>query len=255
MCLAGNIPIWALGRHLETNRLFPIWNLEFFYSYTEEDVFSVIRSHTIDVTPHFYKIAALDCSHLNRLEAGYLGKTSCTSRQTMHDKTSGQLMLTNDRQFVFVDAKTRKPVPVPASIAKHYKSSGRQLYIDVQAAPADCFSVTRRAQYSDYDVRYHVSSFYFARWCLDAAAEAVHSRRLRHFPEDMAEYRLRRLELFHMSEVFVRETVSIKVWECSNSEDTLLFRVDKPAADGTVEDVAFCRMTFYPLSFGWDSKL
>ena len=207
MFSAGNVPIWALGKHLETNCLFPIWNMEYFYIYNQKDVFSVMRSHTIDVAPLFYKVAGLNCPHLNRMEAGYLGKTSCTSRQTMYDKTSGQLMLTNDRQFVFVDVKTRKPVPVPVSIAKHYKSSGRQLYIDVQAAPADCFSITRRAQYSDYDLRYHVSSFYFARWCLDAAAEAVHAKRLRHFAEDIAEYRLRRLELFHMSEVFVQEPV------------------------------------------------
>ena len=147
--------------------------MEYFYNYNQEmkDVFSVMRSHTIDVTPLFYKIAGLNCPHLSRIEAGYLGKTSCTSRQTMYDKTSGQLMLTNDRQFVFVDAKTRKPVPVPESIAKHYKLSGRQLYIDVQAAPADCFSVTRRAQYNDYDLRYHVSSFYFARWCSGRGGE------------------------------------------------------------------------------------
>ena len=107
----------------------------------------------------------------------------------------------------------------------------QQARIMLENAPETAITTERRVQFSNFDLNYHMKSSAYTSWCLDAAADAVSSKKLRNFTEDIAEYRLKKMELFIMSEVFVNDTIIIKVWECDKAENTLLFRMLKKVAD------------------------
>ena len=242
------MPIWSLGRHLDVDRSFHSWYPQYFYtqSLVDGDVFPVGRTKVIDVSQDFYIKCGLNFPMLNRIEPLAMGRTSVTTRHRVYDASSGAEVVSYKRQLVYVSRRTRQAVPVPDEVAKHFRavamtSSGRVVCEERPAATSSyVYDVT--AQHSDCDWSFHVNSFTYARWCVDAASTATATGKLSGVSGDISEYCVERLEMLHTGECFPGERLRVHVWEDATVKPlTLRFQIEKE----TGEKVLFCKMSFH----------
>ena len=119
-------------------------------------------------------------------------------------------------------------------------SSDRVVREERPATSRYVYDVT--AQHSDCDWSFHVNSFTYARWCVDAASTATATGKLSGVSGDISEYCVKRFEMLHTGECFPGERLRVHVWEDAAVEAmTLRFQIEKKNG----ENVLFCKMSFH----------
>ena len=257
----GHVQAWTAGKYFELLRIASAWEPNLYYSDYYEDISSsvVVHSQFYTISRDFYDEAKMQVPFKFQSEANYVGPKSFSNMIRLINTSNDKTLITNHRLFVMINDKTGKLVDqLPESYKTFYKNTTNPPpRISIVEPPTGCFRVERKVEFSDYDAYYHVNTNSYVRWCADAAAKATDARALStRFHGDFAENFIENIEMRHLNETFVPDTVRISVWECRIQKDTLLFWIDKQVKDKSYK-VFFCRMKFFPRSDGIDliSKL
>jgi acyl-CoA thioesterase FadM len=247
----GKLGIWNLSRALDDClRGFPLFVNKPVPSSEKQDVISVVSAQSTVVMKDLHRLASLHRSMWCRRQIGYIGRTSFSVILQLWQKETGAFLLQNERQFVFIDKKTRKAQPLSQNVEKLKDQYPRNEFaVEIKSIPADPNSVyvtTLKAAASDMDRKYHVTQSVYYRFSLDAAYEAWKVGFLQNFEADPCEYEVESFEGKYAAETFAGDQISVALWEDDVNDLTLHFEIRK-VMDNTF--VMYQRIVFYPLTY------
>ena len=250
----GKLSIWSIARFFENyvNDIPPLDD-KFIHPSKSTGPLAVLSAQRSHITRALYQLSHLCLPVLCTWKFGYIGQKSFSLVFQLWDKETGAFLLQSEHQFIYIDQKTRKAVPLPQNV-KTYKEQFpcHEFFIEVRTKPADpnkVYTATFKIVASDMDKRYHTTQSIYYRFALDAAYEAWKLGFIQGFLTDPCEYEVKSFQGKHVTETFAGEHIFVSLWEDDVSNLTLHFEINK------VKDnvyVMYQKIVFYPLT---NSKL
>ena len=248
--------IWEVLRLMETQRVISI-RYDKFRSLPSDvgmDTGAVVSADITTVHPEFYKKAALHFPMTLLVCPGRLGKESGTLITKLSEKSTEKVLIQIERQFVYINFASGKPVPFPQNIREGFLEHGVKCQpafrVPVSERPKEVFDYHVRVAHSDTDLLYHTNSAMYTKYCMDCASFAQHAGFLRKLQQDVFSMNVRQLAILHRGETFPGDQLCVSVWPDEEDNSSLHFQIHKD-----IERVLSSTISFYLDSSHLKAKL
>ena len=166
------------------------------------------------------------------LKVIYVGKSSFSFVIHLRDYKTDTEIWSATLTFVFVDFKSRRPVPFPAwfkekCLELDLVNGSPPSRLSTLKYPPKIFKYETKAMFSDIDFNGHVNQSVYVRWCTDAGAEAAVNGFYRDFNQDIGFYDIEKLEVRYIGEGMIDDEFSVMTWQDDVMPRTLNFQITK----------------------------
>ena len=181
---------------------------------------------------------------LANLKIIYVGKSSFSFEIVLNNYTAH--IATAVLTFVYVDFKSRRPVPFPGWFrdVRAEKASVLQPLppqrLPTPEIPEAVFRYETRAIFSDIDFNKHVNQSVYVRWCTDAGAEAASRRFYKDFRQDIGVYDIEKMEVKYIGEGMLDDEFVVNTWQDKEIPFTIHFVVTKQGKVSFVGRFSYC---------------
>ena len=182
----------------------------------------------------------------------HVGTSSFTFEIRLRDYKTGMDICTAVLTFVFVDFKTRKPVPFPAWFTDKcadvpcLRERGPPQRLKTPPMPPRVFKYETKALFSDIDFNNHVNQSVYVRWCTDAGAEAASKGFYRDFNQDIGVYDIKEMKVKYIGEGMINDEFLVLTWQDETMPRTIHFLITKQGRTTFVGRFSYEQRTVYP---------
>jgi len=164
------------------------------------------------------------------LRINYAGKSAFSFIIHITNNDTCDLLYSSTLTFVYVEYKTRKPVPFPDwynQLKEQQKFDPPQPRLPTPVIPPGAFTFQVKSSFADIDHNGHVNQSIYVKWCTDAGTEAALKGNYSRFADNIGKYPLDIFEVKYIGEGFVGETFVVYTWQDSTVPLVLYFAITK----------------------------
>ncbi len=148
-----------------------------------------------------------------------IGNTSVEVVRELYVKYSMMKLCRCIQGLVIVD-EHQKPRPHPDRIVKKYSHVTPRIqtnrYKAIQVPSEGVYKTDFRVEWSDTDYNYHTNQFSYLRFSIDCFEKAVTNGCMEGFTGDPTKYKIRTMDLLHLSQTEAGDKLIAYVWEDKN---------------------------------------
>ncbi len=161
--------------------------------------------------PEFYYAPLLYREFINKL-----GRTSVEVVRELYVKHSMMKLCRCIQGLVIVD-ENHKPRLHPDWVVKKYSHVTPRIqtyrYKAIPVPNENVYQTDFRVEWSDTDYNYHTNQFSYLRFSIDCFEQAVTSGFLDSFTGDPTRYKIKGMDLLHVSQTEAGDRLNVSVWE------------------------------------------